>query len=107
MNVDNDGLSPAQLLGLYRCKIPSGKLFDVALVRWLEPSNWKPRTSWEGCQVFEKKKDTAFVGLEYVIRGALFSPAFGVTKKDSLRYLVDTVDYDMFLRANGLSYQAT
>jgi hypothetical protein len=39
--------------------------------------------------------------MDYVVRGALLTPARDSGKPD-LHFLVDTVDADMFLRADGV-----
>ncbi|EPQ53799.1 hypothetical protein GLOTRDRAFT_107062 [Gloeophyllum trabeum ATCC 11539] len=99
VNYDRPDLAPARLRALFRCRLPSGKHVDVAMVRSFSRSGWAPRTRWEGGQVYEELNDTAFVMMDYVIRGALMTPVFSQAKK-SLYYMVDTVDADMFLRAS-------
>ncbi|KAJ6530201.1 hypothetical protein B0H19DRAFT_1082599 [Mycena capillaripes] len=44
VNVDKPGLHFARVHSLLRCKLPSGRQIDIALVRMFEPSRWKPRT---------------------------------------------------------------
>ncbi|KAJ7585567.1 hypothetical protein C8J56DRAFT_721459, partial [Mycena floridula] len=70
---------------------------DLALVRKHMPHRWKPRTVWQGCQVVSEEKSTSLISMQYIVRGALFSPAFGANNS-SLHYIVDCADYDMFLR---------
>ncbi|KAJ7914013.1 hypothetical protein B0H13DRAFT_1611970, partial [Mycena leptocephala] len=43
---------------------------DVALVSLLKPSSWKLNTFWDGCRVYEEPKDTRFMLMKYLIRGA-------------------------------------
>ena len=63
---------------------------------------WRPRTFWDGCEVRDEEKIISFLRMDYVVRGALLARAFE-GPKDSLHYIVDTVDYDMFLRVNNYS----
>ncbi|KAJ7105516.1 hypothetical protein C8R44DRAFT_639068, partial [Mycena epipterygia] len=97
---DFGDLPCARLYDLLTCKSLGGRQHDVALVSMLKPSSWKPNTFWDGCRVYEEPKETRFVLMKYLIRGAYMSPAFD-SPKDNLTYLVDTVDYDMFLRAGN------
>ncbi|KAJ7899230.1 hypothetical protein B0H14DRAFT_2674128 [Mycena olivaceomarginata] len=102
INTDEPGLLCARLRALVRCQLPSRKIVDLAVVQTMNPSNWKPRTAWDGCLVFDEEKGFSFLRMEYVVRGALLAP---VRPKPSLRaqsnlhFLVDVVDGDMFLRA--------
>ncbi|KAJ7574853.1 hypothetical protein C8J56DRAFT_1064268 [Mycena floridula] len=101
INTDDGDISPARLVNVFRCKfMSSGKTLDIALVnRLCRSRKWKPRTVWDGYQVFEEDKDSSFISMEYIVRGVLLAPAFN-TKKQSFYTLVDCADYDMFLRAN-------
>ncbi|KAJ7591788.1 hypothetical protein C8J56DRAFT_1003241 [Mycena floridula] len=98
IHAEGEGLSPARLVKVFRCKFAgSGRTLDLALVRMFTlERKWKPRTVWDGCQVFTEDKQSTFVSMEYIIRGALLAP----TKKAGTYTLVDCADYDMFLRAN-------
>ncbi|KAJ7166717.1 hypothetical protein C8R46DRAFT_996401 [Mycena filopes] len=98
-NSDSPGLAFARLCALLRCKLESNRQFDVALVREFHPNKWRPRTQWAGCQVREEVKSYSFLLMDYVIRGALLAPVCE-KGKDNLYFLVDTVDADMFLRAD-------
>ncbi|KAJ7262628.1 hypothetical protein C8J57DRAFT_1071151, partial [Mycena rebaudengoi] len=52
---------------------------------------------WEGCRVYEESQSTCFVMVKYFIRAVYMVPAF--QGKAHTYYLVDSVDYDMVLRA--------
>jgi hypothetical protein len=82
-----------------RCILESKWQFDVALVRQFRRSTWKPRTVWASCQVHEEVQQYSLMLMDYVIRGALLTPAAG-SSKANLHFLVDTVDANMFLRAD-------
>ncbi|KAJ7651825.1 hypothetical protein B0H17DRAFT_1269904 [Mycena rosella] len=88
------------LYDLFICKSLDGTTHDVALVNMLKPSSWKPNTVWEGCRVYEEPKETQFLFIKYLIRGAYMCTVYA-SKKENLHYLVDTVDYDLFLRAGN------
>ncbi|KAJ7587250.1 hypothetical protein C8J56DRAFT_891122 [Mycena floridula] len=98
IHAEGEGLSHVRLVKVFRCKfVGSGRTLDLALVRMFTlERKWKPRTVWDGCQVFMEDKQSTFVSMEYIIRGALLAP----TKKAGTYTLVDRADYDMFLRAN-------
>ncbi|KAJ6483463.1 hypothetical protein DFH09DRAFT_1212316 [Mycena vulgaris] len=93
-------LTCAHILGLFTCKSLDGTSHDVALVSMLKPSSWKPNTVWDGCRVYEEPKQTQLIFVKYLIRGVYMCPVFD-SKRDNLVYLLDTVDYDMFLRAGN------
>jgi hypothetical protein len=95
------GTSVARLRSLLRCRLPSGKVVDIALVRTFTRNSWKPYTMWKNCQISAEAKNSSFVLLDYVVRGALLCPVFD--SDAGLHYVVDTVDVDMFLRVNNLS----
>ncbi|KAK6984567.1 hypothetical protein R3P38DRAFT_2575663, partial [Favolaschia claudopus] len=99
---DAPGMSFARLSALIRCTLESRRQFDVALVQTFKPSKWRPNTNWAGCQVHEQTKEYSLLLMNYVIRGALLTPARGTTK-ERLHYLVDTIDADMFLRADKVT----
>lgn len=64
-----------------------------------EASRWKPRTRWAGCQIRDEVKESSFLSMDHVIRGALLAPVSDAPKEPT-HILVDTVDADMFLRAD-------
>ncbi|KAJ7633731.1 hypothetical protein B0H17DRAFT_1023714 [Mycena rosella] len=98
-NSDSPGMSFARISALLRCTLESKRQFDVALVHEFRQNKWKPRTAWAGCQVHEEAKEYSLLLMDYVIRGALLTRA-PVVGKGNLHFLVDTVDPDMFLRAD-------
>ncbi|KAJ7033041.1 hypothetical protein C8F04DRAFT_958197, partial [Mycena alexandri] len=101
VNSDAPGMSFARLYALLRCKLENGRQIDLALlVREFKPNKWKPKTRWAGCQVHEKVKGYFLLLMDYVIRGALLTPVPGKGKENSVHFFVDTVDADMFLRAD-------
>ncbi|KAJ7168011.1 hypothetical protein C8R46DRAFT_898867 [Mycena filopes] len=100
INSDSPGLAFARLFALLRCKLESNRQVDVALVRQFRRSKWKPRTEWAGCQVHEEDKSYSLMLMDDVIRGALLTRV-PVSGKENLHFLVDTVDADMFLRADA------
>ena len=102
INDDSPGTSVARLCSLSQCWLPSGKVIDVALVHAFTWNSWKPYTMWKNCQISEEARDSSFVLLDYVIRGALLCPVFDFDAR--LHYIVDTVDGNMFLRVNNLSW---
>jgi hypothetical protein len=101
INDDSPGTSVARLRSLLRCRLPSGKVVDMALVHTFSRNSGKPYTMWENCQISAEARDSSLVLLDYVIRGALLCPVFDSDAR--LHYIVDTVDGDMFLRVNDLS----
>ncbi|KAJ7888249.1 hypothetical protein B0H13DRAFT_1582168, partial [Mycena leptocephala] len=70
VNLTAPGLHFARLRALLRCILPSGRQIDVALVHMFEASRWKPRTRWAGCQIRDEVKESSFLSMEHVIRGA-------------------------------------
>jgi hypothetical protein len=96
---DAPGITCARLQSLIRCWLPSGKVVDFAIIHGFTRSGWKPRTLWKGCRVLDEDEMSSIVQMDYLLRGALMCPVSG---KDDERahYLIDTVDPDMFLRAN-------
>ncbi|KAJ7768112.1 hypothetical protein DFH07DRAFT_1008731 [Mycena maculata] len=93
-------LACTHLYDLFTCKSLDGRKHDIALVSKLKPSPWRPNTVWDNCRVYEEPRETRLLLVKYLIRGAYMSPASD-SGKDNLTYLVDTVDYDMFLRAGN------
>ncbi|KAJ7082342.1 hypothetical protein C8R43DRAFT_909683, partial [Mycena crocata] len=85
-----NNLPCACLYGLFTCKSLDGEKHDVALVSMLKHSSWRPNTFWDGCRIYEEPQDTHFIFMKYFIRGAYMA-----------RYLMDTVDYDMYLHAGN------
>ena len=99
---DAPALSVARLCDLFRCWLPSGKIIDLALVQRFSDSKWKPRTVWDGCRVLDEQLDTTLVQMDYLVRGALVCPVSERAEEIS-HYFIDSVDPDIFLRANNLS----
>ncbi|KDR80463.1 hypothetical protein GALMADRAFT_92870 [Galerina marginata CBS 339.88] len=98
---DNPALQFSRLKALIRCKLPSGRLVDIALVhKFNSHGKWKPNTIWDGCKVLEEDKLSSFLLMDEAVRGALLAPACG-SKSKALHYFVDTTDGDMFLRAGN------
>jgi hypothetical protein len=100
INDDASDTTISRIRDLIRCWLPSGKVIDIALIRGFSPSKWRPRTMWKGCRVVEEDKSLSFMLLEYIIRGGLVCPV-SERKGERTNYIVDTIDSDMFLRANG------
>ncbi|KAJ7306679.1 hypothetical protein DFH08DRAFT_902012 [Mycena albidolilacea] len=101
-NQDKPGLACARLRSLIRCKLPSGRITDIAIVQAMKRSSWRPRTVWDGCAVYDEKKDFSFLLMDYVIRGALLVPVVPSPPSrphSRLHFFVDVVDGDMFLRS--------
>ncbi|KAJ7464184.1 hypothetical protein FB451DRAFT_1352911 [Mycena latifolia] len=98
-NSDSSEMDFARICAFLRCTLESKRQIDVALVHEFRQNKWKPKTDWAGCQVREERKDFSFLLMDYVIRGALLAPATD-SGKDNLHFFVDTVDADMFLRAD-------
>ncbi|KAJ7143960.1 hypothetical protein C8R44DRAFT_915780, partial [Mycena epipterygia] len=67
---DGGDLPCAHLYDLFTCKSLDGRQHDVALVSMLKPSSWKPNTFWDGCRVYEESKETRFMLMKYLVRGA-------------------------------------
>jgi hypothetical protein len=90
-----------RLEGLFRCTLPSGSSYDIALVQKLKPSRrWKPKTLWDGCKILEES-DSMFILLQYAVRGVLVVPAAS-WKGRRYFYRDDMVDNDAFCRFNNL-----
>ncbi|KAJ7199827.1 hypothetical protein GGX14DRAFT_661239 [Mycena pura] len=103
-NTDTPGLSCARLRSLIRCKLRSGRVVNLAIVNAARASSWRPRTVWNGCEVFEESKsdDFSFLLMDWIIRGALLAPVRPVPNTAAgprLHFFVDVVDGDMYLRA--------
>ncbi|KAJ7851278.1 hypothetical protein B0H14DRAFT_2355337 [Mycena olivaceomarginata] len=101
VNLTEPGMHCARLRALLRCTLPSGRQIDIALVRMFQASRWKPRL-WAGCQIRDEAKEFSFLSMEHVIRGALLAPVSGASNEPT-HFLIDTVDADMFLRADMYS----
>ncbi|KAJ7899708.1 hypothetical protein B0H13DRAFT_2234203 [Mycena leptocephala] len=99
VNLAAPALHFARLRALLRCILPSGRQIDVALVHMFEASRWKPRTRWAGCQIRDEVKESSFLSMEHVIRGALLAPVSDAPEEPT-HILIDTIDADMFLRAD-------
>ncbi|KAF8987450.1 hypothetical protein BDQ17DRAFT_1258527, partial [Cyathus striatus] len=103
VNNDSNGTLVARLHSLLRCRLPSRKEIDMALVHAFNDHTWKPNTMWKNCQIFNKESNSSFLLMDYIICGALMCPTFGNNKLlRTLHYIVDTVDGDMFLCINCL-----
>ncbi|KAF7327293.1 hypothetical protein MKEN_00306800 [Mycena kentingensis (nom. inval.)] len=98
-NSADEPLACARLRALVRCRLPSGRVVDVALVRRIDSSSWRPRTDWDGRWVFEETTSFDFLLVDHIIRGALLTPVLPKPSgRSALHFLVDVVDGDMFLR---------
>jgi hypothetical protein len=89
----------ARLKGLYRCTLPSGAKHDIAYVRSMRRSKWKPQTAIKSATIVTEDK-MAFVHLQFVIRGALLASTdlrTGSTEPNKDFFVVE-VDEDMYLR---------
>ncbi|KAK7020981.1 hypothetical protein R3P38DRAFT_3397478 [Favolaschia claudopus] len=75
-----------------------GRVVDLAVVQNMKPSKWRPKTSWDGCVVFEEEVDLTFLLMDFVIRGALLAHAQGPSNSRRNFHYLDVVDGDMFLR---------
>jgi len=96
----SETLQFSRLKALVRCRFPSGRLLDVALVhKFSSHTKWRPHTVWDGCKVLEEEL-SCFLLMDEVVRGAVLAPAFG-SGKARLYYFIDTVDGDMYLRAGN------
>jgi hypothetical protein len=93
-------LSCAKIRALFCCKLPSGNSHDIAAVHTLESNPWRPATNWDGCQVYKMTSGITFVFMKYFVRGVHFIPVTDSTK-DSLHYLNDVVDNDLFLHTGN------
>ena len=80
---------------IFSCEDTEGQKCDLALVRKLEDSCWRPKTKWEGCRVL-REKGYDFVLLKYLIWGCHLIPTFD--KDESTYYVNDLVDNDAFIR---------
>ncbi|KIJ45410.1 hypothetical protein M422DRAFT_121740, partial [Sphaerobolus stellatus SS14] len=70
------------------------KSHTVILVSLFEVSKFKPKTRWDGCQIFEENS-YRFVLPKYLVRGCHMIPVFGSSEKSF--HLNDLVDVDAFL----------
>lgn len=99
INDDSPGTTVARLCSLLRCQLPSRKVMDIALVHAFANDKWKPNTLWDNCQIRAESKESSFVSMDYIVRGAVVCPVFD--SETRLHYIVDTIDGDMFLRINS------
>ncbi|KAJ7204211.1 hypothetical protein C8J57DRAFT_1454650 [Mycena rebaudengoi] len=99
VNMTDPGLHFARAHALFRCNLPSGRHLDIALIGMFKQSRWKPKTLWAGCQIQEEVKEYSFLSMEHVIRGALLAPVSS-SSSESIHFVVDTIDADMFLRTD-------
>ena|ERR1700761_5982692 len=101
VNLSDDTLDfSAHMLYLFRCRLPSSREEDIALVQLFKLSRWSPNTVWENCWVLEDGR-TMFVLPRYFIRGAHHINTFGCAKEASMFYLNDVIDSDWFIRAGN------
>ncbi|KAK7016063.1 hypothetical protein R3P38DRAFT_2543010, partial [Favolaschia claudopus] len=70
------GLHIARARALLRCRLPSGRNVEIALVWMFGQSRWKPKTRWDGCEVREEEKEYSFLSMKYKTR-LRFAPAAG------------------------------
>lgn len=94
--INTEPISFGRIHALFTFKSRSRNSYNIALITYLEPSTWKPKTKWEGCQVFKESGRAEFVFAEYLVRGCHMIPAFD--KSGRMFYLNDLVDPDAFLR---------
>ncbi|KAJ7867242.1 hypothetical protein B0H14DRAFT_2572998 [Mycena olivaceomarginata] len=99
VNREGPGFSFARIHALLRCTLESKRQIDIALVHDFRKSVWKSKTFWDGCQVNEEVKDFSLLLMDYVTRKGLLTPV-PENGKENLHFLVDTIDADMFLRAD-------
>jgi hypothetical protein len=99
VNSDSPNTRFARLKGLYRCVLPSGTVHDIAFVRSMKMSKWKPITPWKNANIIEEGGLT-FIDMRYLIRGALFvnTDLSTRSKGQGKRFFVHEIDEDMFLR---------
>ncbi|KIJ56113.1 hypothetical protein M422DRAFT_150851, partial [Sphaerobolus stellatus SS14] len=93
--INTNPFSFGRIYALFSCQSRSKIRYDIALIRQLRPSSWKPKTKWEGCKVFEEKEYDFFF-VKYLIRGCHMIPTFEKSRK--VFYLNDLIDGDAFLR---------
>ena len=87
--INTNPLSFGRIQALFSCFGPGNIRHDIALIQTLRPSAWRPRTKWEGCQIFEEKEFDFFL-IKYLIRGCHFIPIVdGSTRRYCLNDLVD------------------
>ena len=92
--INTNPLSFGRIHALFSCFGTGNIRHDIALIRALRPSSWKPRTKWEGCQIFEKEFD--FFLIKYLIHGFHFIPIIdGLSRRYCLN---DLVNGDAFIR---------
>ena len=101
INDEHPGTTVVRLRSLLRCRLPSGKEVDIALVHAFTRNNWKPYTMWDNCQICAEAQESSFILMDYVVRGALLCPVFNSASDSRLYYIIDTVDGDMLLRVNS------
>ncbi|KAJ7289653.1 hypothetical protein C8J57DRAFT_1628713, partial [Mycena rebaudengoi] len=96
INMDNNPLTFGRILFLVKCKLPSGRTEDIALVQLFKKSNWRPKTGWTNCRIVEDAR-TIFILPRYFIRGAHMINCFGCSREDHTFYLDDVADFDWLL----------
>lgn len=86
----------AHLAYIFTCVFPSGTHCDLALVHAMDSDSWRPRTVWEGCQVFKQSPRTSLVMAQYLMRAVRMIPTFhGAGDR---YYLDDLLDGDAVVR---------
>ncbi|KAJ7777587.1 hypothetical protein DFH07DRAFT_731151 [Mycena maculata] len=91
--MDNNPLTFGRLLFLFQCRLPSGRIEDIMLVRLFKKSSWRPKTLWKNCRILEDGQ-TIFILPRYLVRGAHMIDCFGCNKADRTFYLDDVADFD-------------
>ncbi|KAF7325233.1 hypothetical protein MKEN_00567800 [Mycena kentingensis (nom. inval.)] len=95
----DERLACARLRCLVRCQLSSGRIVDVAMVQFMPKSAWRPKTRWDGCLVFDERRDVEFLLVDHIVRGALLAPVRPTpVGRPHVHFLVDVVDGDMYLR---------
>lgn len=101
INDERPGTTVARLRSLLRCRLISGKEVDIALVHTFTRNSWKPHTMWDNCQIRAEARESSFILMDFVVRGALLCPIPSFNSDSRLHYIIDTVDGDMLLRVNS------
>ncbi|KAF7354721.1 hypothetical protein MSAN_01386100 [Mycena sanguinolenta] len=105
INMDDNPLTCARMLYIFRCFLPQAREEDVVLVRLFKNSRWQPKTIWENCRILEDGR-TMLILAKYFICGVHLINVFGCTKESTTYYLNDLIDNDWFLRAGNEFYSS-
>lgn len=54
---------------------------------------------WDGCRILDEAHTTILVPMDHLLRGALVCPV-NIMANECSHYFVDSIDADIFLRAN-------